>query len=105
VLAVLSVLLRKAVEWEVIEQMPCSIKLLRVVKSPPRFRTGVVGRRSRQSAALRAAVRLERHGNSTKERSSQLVPLTRRLAAALSAHRHRQSSGVLCQDNSEPLTR
>src|SRR4030095_3113730 len=36
----------------------------------------------------------------------RLVPLTRRLAAALSAHRHRQSSRVLCsQDNSEPLTR
>src|SRR4029453_11108514 len=41
-------------------------------EEPPRFRPGVVGRRSRQSAALRAAIRLERHGNSTKERSSQV---------------------------------
>ena len=30
VLAVLSVLLKKAVEWEVIERMPCTVKLLRV---------------------------------------------------------------------------
>ena len=29
VLAVLSVLLKKAVEWEVIERMPCTVKLLR----------------------------------------------------------------------------
>lgn len=37
VLAVLSVLLKKAVEWGVIDRMPCSIKLLRVPKSPARF--------------------------------------------------------------------
>ena len=33
------------------------------------------------------------------------VPLTRRLAAALSEHRHLRSVRVLCQDNVEPLTR
>jgi site-specific recombinase XerD len=33
------------------------------------------------------------------------VPLKRRLAAALSEHRHLRSSRVLCQDNAEPLTR
>lgn len=33
------------------------------------------------------------------------VPLTRRLAAALSEHRHLRSARVLCQDNTEPLTR
>ena len=33
------------------------------------------------------------------------VPLTRRLAAALSEHRHLRSARVLCQDDAEPLTR
>ena len=33
------------------------------------------------------------------------VPLTRRLAAALSAQRHLRSARVLCQDDGEPLTR
>ena len=37
VLAVLSVLLKKAVEWEVIERMPCSIKLLPVPKGSAAF--------------------------------------------------------------------
>ena len=33
------------------------------------------------------------------------VPLTRRLTAALSEHRHLRSARVLCQDDTEPLTR
>jgi integrase len=33
------------------------------------------------------------------------VPLTRRLAAALSAQRHLRGARVLCQDNGDPLTR
>lgn len=37
VLAVLSVLLKKAVEWEVIERMPCTVKLLRVDKGTAAF--------------------------------------------------------------------
>ena len=37
VLAVLSVLLKKAVEWEVIEHMPCTVKLLPVGKGSTRF--------------------------------------------------------------------
>ncbi len=37
VLAVLSVLLKKAVEWEVIERMPCSVKLLPVPKGSTAF--------------------------------------------------------------------
>ena len=32
ILTVLNVLLRKAVEWDVIEQMPCSVKLLPVTR-------------------------------------------------------------------------
>ena len=37
VLTVLSVMLKKAVEWEVIERMPCMIKLLRVDKGKASF--------------------------------------------------------------------
>jgi integrase len=37
VLTVLSVLLKKAVEWEVIERMPCTVKLLRVQKGDAAF--------------------------------------------------------------------
>lgn len=37
VLAVLSVLLKKAVEWEIIERMPCSVKLLPVPKGSSAF--------------------------------------------------------------------
>jgi integrase len=37
VLCVLSVLLKKAVEWEVIERMPCTVKLLRVDKGNAAF--------------------------------------------------------------------
>ena len=33
------------------------------------------------------------------------VPLTRRLAAALAAHRHLRGARVLCQDDGTPLTR
>jgi integrase len=33
------------------------------------------------------------------------VPLTKRLASALSEHRHLRSTRVLCQDDNEPLTR
>src|SRR5215471_16564859 len=37
VLGVLSVLLRKAVEWDVIERMPCVIRLLKTPKPAVRF--------------------------------------------------------------------
>ena len=37
VLTVLSVLLKKAIEWEVIERMPCTVKLLRVDKGNAAF--------------------------------------------------------------------
>ena len=37
VLAVLNVLLKKAVEWEVIERMPCTVKLLPVPKGSAPF--------------------------------------------------------------------
>ncbi len=37
ILTVLSVLLKKAVEWEVIERMPCTMKLLPVPKGSTAF--------------------------------------------------------------------
>jgi hypothetical protein len=37
ILAVLSVLLKKAVEWEVIDRMPCTVKLLPVGKGAAAF--------------------------------------------------------------------
>jgi hypothetical protein len=37
VLAVLSVLLKKAVKWEVIERMPCTVKLLPVSRGSTAF--------------------------------------------------------------------
>ena len=123
--------------------MPCSVKLLRVVKSSPRFldfeqykrlvetarlidsRThlivllgGDAGLRCGEMMALewsdvdlvnrRVCVRQsDWNGLVTAPKSGRLrlVPLTRRLAAALSARRHRQGSRVLCQDDAAPLTR
>ncbi len=40
-----------------------------------------------------------------KGRRLRHVPMTRRLAAALSDHRHLRSTRVLCQDDTEPFTR
>ena len=47
------------------------------------------------------------NGHVTTPKGGRLrhVPLTRRLAAALSEHRHLRSARVLCQDDAEPLTR
>jgi hypothetical protein len=39
ILAVLSILLKKAVEWDVIERMPCRIKLLPIRRAQRRFTT------------------------------------------------------------------
>ena len=47
------------------------------------------------------------NGQATTPKGGRLrhVPLTRRLTAALSEHRHLRSARVLCQDDTEPLTR
>ena len=45
------------------------------------------------------------HVTSPKGGRSRHVPLTRRLAAALSEHRHLRSTRVLCQDDAKPFTR
>jgi integrase len=143
VLAVLSVLLKKSVEWEVIERMPCSIKLLPVPKGSTAFhdfdeyerlvdaarvldqRThlivllgGEAGLRCGEMMALEwtdvdlvnrqlCIRRSDWNGYVTTPKGGRIrhVPLTRRLAAALSEHRHLRSARVLCQNNAEPLTR
>jgi integrase len=143
ILTVLNVLLRKAVEWEVIERMPCSIKPLPVPKGSPAFFDfdefgrlaeaarmldpqthliillgGEAGLRCGEMIALEWADidlanrqvcirRSDWNGQVTTPKSGRLrrVPLTRRLAAALAAHRHLRSSRVLCEDKAQPLTR
>jgi integrase len=143
VLAVLSVMLKKAVEWEVITHMPCMVKLLPVSKGSTRFydfdeyerlveaarlldaRThlivllgGEAGLRCGEMIALEwADVDLgnrqlcirqsDWNGQVTTPKGGRLrhVPLTRRLAAALSDHRHLRSTRVLCQDDTSSLTR
>jgi integrase len=143
VLAVLSVLLKKAVEWEVIAHMPCTVKLLPVSKGSTRFydfdeyerlveaarsldpRTlliallgGEAGMRCGEMIALEWADvdlgnrqlcirRSDWNGQVTTPKGGRLrhMPLTRRLTAALSEHRHLRSARVLCQDDTEPLTR
>ena len=144
VLAVLSVLLKKAVEWEVIERMPCTVKLLPVPKGSAAFydfdeyeRLIEVGAGARCADASRSCCSAARPGSAcgemialewgdvdlgnrqlciarsdwngfvTTPKGGRLrrVPLTRRLAAALSAQRHLRSARVLCQDDGTPLTR
>jgi len=143
VLAVLSVMLKKAVEWEIITHLPCVVKLLPVSKGSTRFydfdeyerlveaarsldaRThlivllgGEAGLRCGEMIALEwADVDLgnrqlcirqsDWNGQVTTPKGGRLrhVPLTRRLAAALSDHRHLRNTRVLCQDDTSPLTR
>lgn len=143
ILAVLSVMLKKAVEWEVIERMPCSVKLLRVPKGSTNFhdfdeferlveaareldpRThlvvllgGEAGLRCGEMIALEwsdvdlanrqlTIRRSDWNGHVTTPKGGRprYVPLTRRLAEALSSHRHLKSTRVLCQDDRKPLTR
>jgi integrase len=143
ILAVLTVMLKKAVEWEVIERMPCTLKLLPVTKGSTKFydfgeyerlveaarildpRThlivllgGEAGLRCGEMIALEwtdvdlvnrqlCIRRSDWNGQVTTPKGGRLrhVPLTRRLAAALSEHRHVRSTRVLCQDDTEPLTR
>lgn len=143
ILAVLSVMLKKAVEWEVIERMPCPVKLLPVDKGSTKFydfgeyerlveaarvldgRThlivllgGEAGLRCGEMIALEwsdvdlgnrqlCVRRSDWNGQVTTPKGGRLrhVPMTRRLAAALSDHRHLRSTRVLCQDDTEPFTR
>ena len=143
VLAVLSVLLKKAVEWEVIAHMPCTVKLLPVSKGSTRFydfdeyerlveaarvhdaRThlivllgGEAGLRCGEMIALEwtdvdlvnrqlCIRRSDWNGQVTTPKGGRMrhVPMTKRLTAALSNHRHLRSTRVLCQDDAMPFTR
>lgn len=145
VLTVLSVLLKRAVEWGIVGQMPCVIKLLKVPKSEVDFYDfteyerlvsaakdtdwraelimllgGEAGLRSGEMVGLEWSdidFQAKRFGQITVARSAwkgqvampkggriRHLPLTRRLSAALQAHRHLRSQRVLCQDGGQPMT-
>jgi integrase len=142
VLSVLSVVLKKAVEWQVIERMPCSIKLLHIPKPAASFhdfaeyerlveaaraidRTTLVIVLLGGEAGLRCGEIMALTWNDVDLRKRQLcvqhsdwkgyvtttkggrlrhVPLTRRLAAELQAHRHLRSERVLCRPDGAALT-
>ena len=142
VLTVLNTLLKKAVEWDVIERMPCAIRLMPTPKPKAQFhdfeayarlvdvaarldpRThllvllgGDAGLRCGEMMALLwGDVDLEKRqicvqrsdwkGHITVPKGGRLryVPMTRRLEAALRAHRHLRGKRVLCQSDGSPLT-
>ena len=133
VLTVLNTLLRKAVEWGVMERMPCTIRLLKVTHGSLNFYDfedyetfvkaaasisreahlvvllgGDAGLRGGEIRALewtdvnfaKRQICVERNDwrgqvTSTKGGRLRYVPLTRRLAAALQAHRHMRGPRVL----------
>ncbi len=143
ILTVISVLLRKATEWNVIDHMPCSIRLLPTPKTSMSFfdfdeyerlvtaaarldpRThlivllgGEAGLRCGEMIALawkdvdlsrrQVCVRCsDWNGHVTVPKGGRIrhVPLTKRLARALTEHRDLRSTLVLCQDDRLPLTR
>jgi integrase len=142
VLTVLATLLRVAVEWGVIERMPCKIKLLRTSQPVATFHDfiayerlieaakvvdpqahlvvllgGDAGLRLGEAMALQwtdidlpnrqlTVQRSEWKGHVTlpKGGRSRVIPMTVRLATALSAHRHLRGPRVLCRKDGHPLT-
>jgi integrase len=142
VLTVLNTLLKTALEWELIERLPCTIRLLPTPKSKAQFHDfdaferlvavaerldhstylivllgGEAGLRCGEMMALEwrdvdlenRQLTVERsdwkgHVTSTKGGRVRFVRMTRRLTAALRAHRHLRGARVLCRDNGEPLT-
>lgn len=141
-LTVLNTLLRVAIEWGVIDRMPCSIKLLRTVQPVATFHDfsayerlieaakfvdpqahlvvllgGDAGLRCGEIQALQwtdidlsnRQLCVQRsewkdHVTCPKGGRSRVVPLTVRLANALSAHRHLRGPRVLCRKDGHPLT-
>ena len=136
VLTVLNMLLKKAVEWDVIERMPCAVKLLPVPKPSMGFYDfeeyeqlvdaagaepnallivllgGEAGLRCGEMMALEwhdvdlakrqiCVQRSEWKGHVTAPKGGRLryVPMTVRLATALSEHRHLRSTRVLCRNS------
>jgi integrase len=142
VLSVLSVVLKKAMEWDVIERLPCTIKLLPIPKPAAKFHDfadyerlveaaraidsttlilvllgGEAGLRCGEMMALQwtdvdlrkrhvCVQRSDWKGHVTTTKGGRLrhVPLTRRLAAELQAHRHLRSARVVCRGDGTPLT-
>lgn len=142
VLTVLNVLLKTAVEWAVIERLPCVIRLVRTSVPTASFHEsgdyarlvefaaldgrlahlvvllgGDAGLRCGEMMALEwgdinlaqrqlVVARSEWKGQVTTPKSGRLrrLPLTRRLADALSGSRHLKGSRVLVNAEGQPLT-
>jgi len=141
VVTVLSVMLKKAVEWDVIERMPCTIRLLPVPKPSLGFYDfdeyerlveaaktdgnaylivllgGEAGLRCGEMIALEwsdvdlrkrqlCVQRSDWKGHVTVPKGGRLryVPLTVRLAVALSDRRHLRSRRVLCHPDGSRLS-
>jgi integrase len=142
VLTTLSTMLKTAVEWELIADMPVRIKQLKVTAPEMDFydideyerivaaakhldpRThimvllgGDAGLRPGEVRALRwTAIDFRRrlltvelaeyqgHIGLPKHDKIRRIPMTKRLAAALQAHRHQQGPNVLYRDDGTPLT-
>jgi len=141
VLTVLNTLLKKALEWGVIDEMPCSVKLLRKPPASPKlfdfeeYERVVTAARDRSSAALVVVLlagdaglrageiralqredvdfttgqlvlrRSEWQGNvtATKGNKVRFVPMTPRLAQALTDHRHVPGAPVLYREDGTPM--
>lgn len=142
ILSVLSMTLRVAAEWNVVESVPVRIRLLKVQKATPGFYDfdhyedlvaaaakadprihllvllgGDAGLRRGEIIALEQTdVDLRRNHltvqrsewkgrvNETKGMECRVVPLTKRLAAALAANRHLRGDRLLYTDAGETLT-
>jgi integrase len=132
-LALLSVTLKKAVEWSVIDRMPCTVRLLpiprtstatfhdfdqyeRLVEEARRIDSitelivllgGEAGLRCGEMMALewRDIDLAKRQLCVERSDWNGEVPLMLRLTAALREHRHLKGPRVLCQDDGKALTR
>jgi integrase len=142
VLSVLATALKVAVEWGVIERMPCTVRLLRTAQPMATFHDfdeyerlieaakavdtqallvvllgGEAGLRCGEMMALewtdvdlsKRQIKIQRsdwkgHVTVPKGGRARIVPMTARLASALSAHRHLRGARVLCLEHGQPLT-
>lgn len=143
VLTVLNTMLKAAVEWKVLDAMPCTIRLLKVAEHEARFYDvdeyerlvvaaekldarihlavllgGDAGLRLGEISALEWTDVDRQRGYLNVQRSEwkgevtlpkggrpRRVPMTQRLAKALTDHRHLRGRRVLYRDDGEPLTK
>jgi len=117
------VLLKKAVEWNVIERTACTERLVELhslMIAAPILSCSWVGKPGLRCGEMMALewsdvdlakrqLRVERsdwkgHVTATKGGRVRYVPLTARLAAGLKEHRHLRGARVLCQRDGSPLT-